>query len=182
VPQTGRAKLPCRRPHEGRAVSMLSREVCMSAIRRSRPSPSTLNVMFTLATFVFTTAATAQQSPQLSPRPDALADSQQVSPPQPVTLSRRKFRIQIAPPRNRQRQSPPDARLRRQLSARPIAVPVTRPVFPELPAPIFPERRLSEIRPEPQAPTFRARQTRRRSRIFARNSIRRGAARLSMSC
>jgi hypothetical protein len=60
----------------------------MSAIRCSRPSSSTLNVTFTLAMFVFTTAASAQQSPQLTARPDSPPDSQQTSPgePQNVTI------------------------------------------------------------------------------------------------
>lgn len=59
----------------------------MSAIRCSRPSPSTITLI--IAVFLFTMVASAQQSPQLSTRPGVPADSQQMSPdaaPQNVTI------------------------------------------------------------------------------------------------
>jgi len=61
----------------------------VSAIRWSRPSPFTLSLTLTLAIFLFTTAAGAQQIPQLTTRPDSPPDPQQMSPheaPKNVTI------------------------------------------------------------------------------------------------
>ena len=52
----------------------------MSAIRCSRPFPSTFTLTLTIAVFLFTRVASAQQTPQLSTRPDVPTDSQQMPP------------------------------------------------------------------------------------------------------
>lgn len=57
----------------------------MSAIRRSRPSPSTFTLIIAIG--LFTTIAAAQHSPQLSTRPDLPPDSQQTFPDQPRNVT-----------------------------------------------------------------------------------------------